>query len=180
MNGCHLKFGIITQVNPSKGLAIVHFDDLDIPSDWLPWISSRTGNDQENDPLEQNEHVACLMDCNLENGVILGAIYSQRDTPPTESGANKWVKKFQDGTIFSYDKQAHEYSLANGTFSFVINRTGGFNVYKGSENLGKLVQDLAEECALMTMPVSGSTAGPPTNATNIVNIITRMALFFKS
>jgi phage baseplate assembly protein V len=177
--GCELKYGIVTNVQPGKGLAKVHFDDIDIESDFLPYLSNRTSGDTENDPLEKDDHVACLMDCNLENGVILGCIYSEADVPPAESGANKWVKKFADGTIFKYDKQAHEYSVTNGTISFVINRSGGFNIYKGSEDLGKLNKDLAQECATMTMPVSGATAGPPTNAANIVAIISRMNTFFK-
>jgi phage baseplate assembly protein V len=178
-SGANIKFGIVDKVEASKGLATVHFDDIDLVSDWLPWIASRTSADSENDPLEVGDHVSCLMDCNLENGVILGCIYSTKNKPATESGANKWVKKFADGSIFIYDKQAHEYKFKNGTFEFIINRTAGFNVYKGSENLGKLQNDLVEEIVLMTMPVSGSTAGPPTNAANFVNLITRMSLFFK-
>lgn len=179
-NGCYIKFGIVDKVEPSKGTASVLFNDLDIVSDFLPWITPRTGNDSENDPLEVGDHVSCLMDCNLENGVILGCIYSTKNVPPSESGAKKWVKKFEDGSIFKYDKQAHEYSFKNGTFEFIINRTTGFNVYKGSESLGKITKDLATEVSIMTMPVSGASAGPPTNALAITAIITRMASFFKA
>ena len=177
--GCHLKFGIVSDVKPSEGTATVHFDDIDIVSDYIPWITPRTGNDNENDPLEIGNHVSCLMDEYLENGVILGCIYSTKDKPPTESGANKWVKKFEDGSIFKYDKEVHEYSFKNGTFQFIINRTAGFNVYKDSESLGKLLEDFAQQVEIMTMPISGSAAGPPINAADIALIITRMIAFFK-
>lgn len=180
MNGANIKFGIVDKVEASKGLATVHFDDIDLVSDWLPWVAPRASADSENDPLEVGDHVSCLMDCNLENGVILGCIYSTKNTPPAESGANKWVKKFADGSIFKYDKVAHEYSFKNGTFEFIINRTAGFNVYKAGESLGALNKDLANEVMTMTMPVSGASAGPPNNAALIAAIITRMNAFFKA
>ena len=179
-NGSFIKFGIVDSVAPSEGTATVHFDDIDIVSDSLPWITSRSAADSENDPLEVGDHVSCLMDCNLENGVILGCIYSTKNKPAIESGASKWVKKFADGSVFKYDKVAHEYSFKNGTFEFIINRTSGFNVYKGTESLGKINKDLANEIATMTMPVSGATAGPPTNAPLITAIIARMNTFFKA
>ncbi len=178
-SACQLKFGIVTQVDAAKGVAVVHFDDLDIPSDWLPYSTPRSGSDKENDPVEKDDHVACLMDCNLENGIILGCIFSKANVPPSESGSKKWVKKFQDGTLFSYDKELHEYSLTNGTFVFTINRSTGFNIYKGSESLGKLIQDLSTQIAAITVTVSGSPT-PINNLAAVNLIITRMATFFKS
>lgn len=175
--GCELKFGIVTTVDASKGVAKVWFDDVEIESDYLPYIVPRSAGDAENDPLEQDDHVVCLMDCNLDNGAILGCIYSTADVPPTESGANKWVKKFADGTLFSYDKQTHIYSVKNSTLEFILDRSQGFDVKKGSESLGALVQDLAQEVAAITVTVSGAPT-PINNISQVGLIISRMATFF--
>jgi phage baseplate assembly protein V len=174
-----LRYGNISQINASKGLARVHFDDVDIVSGWLPIIVPRTNTDKQVDPMEEGEHVACLMDSRDENGVILGAIYSTQDIPPTDAGADTFIRKFADGTIIKYDRGAtHEYSITNDTLTFKMNRTGGFEISKGTESLKKIINDLAQECETMTMPVSGASAGPPTNAANFAAIITRLSTLF--
>ncbi|HYG50496.1 MAG TPA: hypothetical protein VD905_06315 [Flavobacteriales bacterium] len=174
-----LRFGNITQIDAAKGLARVHFDDLEIVSGWLPILSPRTNSDKQSDPMEEGEHVACVMDKHDEHGVILGAIFSTADTPPAEAGADKFVRKFKDGTIFKYDRgAAHEYEITNGTLTFKMNRSGGFVIKKGTESVKKILDDLAQECAIMTMPVSGASAGPPVNAANFTAIIARIATLF--
>jgi phage baseplate assembly protein gpV len=173
-----LKFGTVTEINQSQGTARVLFDDVDIISGWLFVLAPRTHTDAESDPMEKDEHVACMMDENCETGVILGAIYDDLNPAPIEGGADKYIKKFKDNTVFKYDRLLSEYQIENGTLKLTLNRSTGFNIEKGSENLGKLMNDLAQECATMTMPVSGATAGPPTNALAITAIIGRINTFF--
>lgn len=101
-----LKFGIISDVK--KGFAKVAFLEDDLVTDWWPVLVKKSLTDKESWPLEVNEHVACISDENCENGVILGAIYSETDAPDTGEGAGKFRKKFSDGTLIEYDKAAHK------------------------------------------------------------------------
>jgi phage baseplate assembly protein V len=175
-----IKYGNITQIDAAKGTARVHFDDIDIVSGWLPIIYKRTFADKESDPLEEKEHVACLMDERLENGVILGAIYSTEDTPPETADAEKYVREFSDGTIFTYDKTAHEYKIENGELEFTMNRTSGFDIKKGGESLKAIIDDILTQSQALTVTCSAPTvaSSPPINAAAFAAISVRVNTFF--
>lgn len=79
-----LKFGRITEVNPSRGVARVHFEGDEIVSNWLPVTVMRAKTDQFSFSFVINEHVWCCMDERCEYGVIGGAIYDNKN-PPGES-----------------------------------------------------------------------------------------------
>jgi phage baseplate assembly protein V len=175
-----LRYGNITEVDPAKGLARVHFDDVDIISGWLPVLSPRTHSDAESDPMEEGEHVACVMDKHDENGVILGAMYSSKEKPPEGVGKDVWLRKFKDGTIFKYDRAAHVYSVTMGTTEFKINKTGGFSIKKGSESLDGLINDLITQISLITVTAAGSPSSTPINATAINLIKGRVTSFFSA
>lgn len=102
-----LKFGIISQVDTNKGLARVNFQDDDVVSAWLPVLQSNTLKNKFFHTFDINEHVACMMDANCENGVILGAIYSKSELPGSVKGGNIWGVQFEDGTKISYDRSAN-------------------------------------------------------------------------
>lgn len=102
-------FGIVCEVKP--GYAKVNFEADGIVSDWLPVVRRKSKSDLESWQLEIDEHVACLMDCHLEDGVILGAIHSDADAPDSAESAGKFRKKFSDGTVIEYDKNAHELTV---------------------------------------------------------------------
>jgi len=80
-----LKFGIVTNINPALAQARVQFADDDILSFWLPILQQKTQKDKFYAIPDIGEHVACLMDENSEEGVILGAIYSALDDTPVSS-----------------------------------------------------------------------------------------------
>ena len=102
-----LKYGIISDIDESKGLARVHFDDDDIVSDWLPIVVPKAMDDSFSFFPDINEHVACLMDEHAENGVILGSLYSAA-TQPNGASKDKWRVRFKDGTVIEYDRAAHK------------------------------------------------------------------------
>lgn len=98
------KTGIVTAAKP--GFARVQFPDLDgLVSDWLPVIYPKTLKDQFIWTLDKDEQVACLMDGWMEDGCILGAIYSDADKPPAVS-ADVHRAQFQDGGAFEYDRKS--------------------------------------------------------------------------
>lgn len=123
-----LKFGIVTNIDEKQAAARVQFQDDDIPSDWLPVSQAKTLKDKFYILPDIGEQVACLMDENLEDGVILGAIYSDEDTCPIVS-KDKITAKFQDGSSIEIDKSAGDLIInfnnlkANG--NFILN---GINV----------------------------------------------------
>ena len=106
-----LKFGIVSEIDEQKGLSRVKFDDQGIVSGWLPVLQKNTLKNQDEAWLDVNEHVACLMDENLEHGVILGAIYSEGELPVTK---NKNVRsvKFEDGSFVKFDRTAKKLTIS--------------------------------------------------------------------
>ena len=106
-----LKFGIVTNIDAKQASVRVQFlDDDGLPSDWLPVLQSKTFKDKFYILPDIGEQVACLMDENLEDGVVLGSIYSDEDTCPLSS-KDKIIAKFQDGSSIEIDKSAGDLSI---------------------------------------------------------------------
>lgn len=106
-----LKFAIVTSIDESKAQAKVRFDDEDeMSSYWLSVLQAKTLKDKFYILPDTGEHVVCLMDENSEEGVILGAIYSEADTCPISS-KDKILAKFSDGTSIEIDKTAGNITL---------------------------------------------------------------------
>jgi phage baseplate assembly protein V len=118
-----LAFGIITEVDPSKGLARVQFQDHDgIVSKPLPIVVSKTKVDKFSFPFDVNEHVCCLMDDNLEYGVIVGAIYNESELPAI-TDADKVGVAFGGGLTVSYDRSEKTLKIS-GTGDVKVDITG--------------------------------------------------------
>lgn len=118
--GVSYKTGIVSDSRP--GFARVRFPDLDgLVSDWLPLVVRKSLKDRDCLTLDEGEHVACVMDEYFEAGCILGAIYSEADTPPVAS-PDKVHFSFFDGGSFEYDR-------ATGTLTIIA--TGPVNVTAG-------------------------------------------------
>ena len=105
-----LRFGNITEVDPQKGYARVTFTDDGIVSDWLQFVVLGAIKDSFSHTFSINEQVACLMDENSEQGVILGAIFNDK-TSPKGAGNGIYRVQFEDGTEIQYDKNSKEYDL---------------------------------------------------------------------
>lgn len=99
-----LRFGIVTQINPLLCQARVNFGDDDSVSYWLPVLQTKTLKDKFYSMPDINEQVACLMDENSEDGVILGAIYSNEDKPITTNESELSVS-FENGSQINANKE---------------------------------------------------------------------------
>ena len=77
----------------------------------LPVVQRATVGDKDYRPLDQGTLVALVLDENGE-GIILGAVYNDKDMPPVGSAEKKWVTAFADGTKIAYDKEAKKLSLS--------------------------------------------------------------------
>lgn len=108
-----LKFGYISDLDAGKGLARVNFPDADgIVSNWIPVSVSLSLNDKVSFPFFINEHVWCVMDDNLEYGVIGGAIYSTADDPGSLGNADKVGINFAQGLNIEYQRSTGILSIS--------------------------------------------------------------------
>lgn len=143
--------GLVEQSRP--GFARVRFAEAgDLLSDWLPVIHSKTQNDKSIFTLDKGEQVACLMDEQLADGCIVGAVYSDIDVPPVSS-PDKYRVQFSDGGVFEYDRIGGNMTvICKGALNLITNSavnvtTGGKATVKaatvdidGGGALGGIVQ----------------------------------------
>ena len=107
--------------------ARVQFSDDDITSYWLPIIQHKTLKDKFYSMLDVGEQVACLMDENSEDGVILGSIYTGLDSVPGISKEQHLIK-FEDGSFIEYNKESQMLTIVVKTLNVIadIVNTGKF------------------------------------------------------
>lgn len=105
-----LRIGLISEIDPAKCYARVKFIDNEIVSDWLQVVVMGAVSNQFFHIFDINEQVACLMDENDEEGVILGALFNDKKMP--ENGSKDVVRvSFSDGSFIEYDRASHEYNI---------------------------------------------------------------------
>lgn len=103
-----LRFGVVTHIDETKAQVRVQFQDIDnVISYWLPVLKQKTLKDKQYWMPDIGEHVACVIDEHAEEGIVLGAIYSDADAVPVGS-RDKYHVKFNDGTVIEYDRAAHK------------------------------------------------------------------------
>ena len=120
-----LRFGIVSQINPVLAQARVNFADDESTSYWLPIIQSKTMKDKFFVMPDIGEEVACLMDENSEDGVILGAIYSTEDVPVVTS--EKQISlNLENSSLINIDKETNTLTITfeNINLNGKINHTG--------------------------------------------------------
>lgn len=129
--------GLVVAQDLALARVRVQFPDLDnMKSYWLPVLARKSQNDKYYAMPDIGEQVACLMDENFEDGVVLGAIYSDVDAVPVQS-ADKARVTFKDAAYIEYDRAAHTLTVSLPAGS-TINITG-VNITinaSGSLNLG--------------------------------------------
>ena len=122
-----LKFGTVTNINPLTAKARVEFADDNMTSYWLPILQKKTLKDKYYSVVDIGEQVACLMDENCEDGVILGAIYTNLDEVPAISSSQHLVK-FEDGSFIEFNRDTQRLTIVAKTLNIVadIINTGKF------------------------------------------------------
>lgn len=105
-----LRIGLISEIDPARCYARVKFIDNEIVSDWLQIVVAGAISNKYFHIFDINEQVACLMDENDEEGVIIGALYNDK-TPP--SGGDKDIVKvsFSDESFIEYNRSSHEFNI---------------------------------------------------------------------
>lgn len=107
-SSANLHFGVVSKVDGARPQIKVYFEDLEMESHWLHVPQDGTlKNKHYKMQYRKGDQVAVLLDPLGEEGVVLGAIYSEADPPPVTDPA-KWHKTFEDGTVIEYDSNLHE------------------------------------------------------------------------
>lgn len=120
-----LRFGIVSQINPLLAQARVFFEDDESTSFWLPVLQTKTLKDKFYSMPDIGEQVACLMDENSEDGVILGAIYSSEDKALINS--EKQISlNLENNSLINIDKETNTLTVSfpNINLNGNINHTG--------------------------------------------------------
>ena len=115
-----LRFGIVSQIDPINVQARVSFEDDESTSFWLPVLQTKTLKDKFYAMPDIGEQVACLMDENSEDGVILGAIYSAEDVSTTQSEKQLSVN-LEDGSYINADKENQTLTVAFSKMKLIGN-----------------------------------------------------------
>lgn len=109
-----VRCGTVTATDPETAKVRVQFADADrMVSYDLPVRFEKTQDDKDYDMPDIGEQVVCLfLPFGVEQGFVLGAVYSQADEVPVIS-QNKKHRLFADGTWFEYDREKHFLSGKN-------------------------------------------------------------------
>lgn len=106
-----LRVGIVKEVLPDKGKAIVTFPQYDDQDSYeLSVLQANTLKNKHFHMPDVDEQVYVLMDEDAEDGCILGAIYSEAD-PPSQTEADVYAMEFEDKTAIKYDRKANLMTL---------------------------------------------------------------------
>ncbi|WP_434732552.1 phage baseplate assembly protein V [Wolbachia endosymbiont of Zygogramma bicolorata] len=104
-----IRIGLVKEIDYEKARVRVKVGEF--LTDWLPWITTRAGEDRSWFSPDIDEQVMVLSPYGeLSLGVVLPAIYQEK-YPPPESKKEVSSVKFQDGTKLSYDKENHHLEI---------------------------------------------------------------------
>lgn len=106
------RVGRVTALLPEKGAVRVEFGDRgNLVSYELPVMVKQTLKNKDSYMPDIDEHVVCsFLGNGLEQGFVLGAIYSEADTA-VNSNPNKRGSTFEDGTEIYYDREQNKLSI---------------------------------------------------------------------
>lgn len=105
-----IRIGVIEEIDCLRARVRVKVDE--IVTDWLPWITSKAGEERSWLPPSIDEQVVILSPSGeLSLGVVLGSIYQQKYPAPEN---DKMISSllFQDGTKLSYNKDNHHLEVS--------------------------------------------------------------------
>lgn len=107
-SGATFAFGIVTAVDAGRGWARASLPEYDnLETAFLPVLQRRTHRDKALNLPDVGEQVVLLLDLRGEDGVILGAVWSDADPVPQTGGPDVDVRRYADGTVLRYDRTAH-------------------------------------------------------------------------
>ncbi|MBA1899796.1 phage baseplate assembly protein V, partial [Escherichia coli] len=114
MAGVTRQVGTVSAVDADKVQARVRLPECDnLRTNWLNVLQRNTQDNKDYWLPDVGEQVEVLLDANGEDGVILGAVYSDVDKPPF-SDKNVRGTKYADGAEFRYNRATHKLTVKGG------------------------------------------------------------------
>ena len=111
--------GLVKQVDAGKGRVRVDFADEDTNvSMWLTVNQSATGANKSYGMPDVGSMVNCLVDWDGEDGTVLGAVWSQKDAPPTADADTVHIQT-KAGTDIVLNKATGDISVS-GAANLVV------------------------------------------------------------
>ncbi len=165
-----LRFGIVSQIDPINVQARVSFEDDESTSFWLPILQTKTLKDKFYAIPDIGEQVACLMDENSEDGVILGAIYSTEDISTTQSEKQLSVN-LEDGSYINADKENKTLTVAFSKMKLIgnIEHDGTFTNTAGIKSNADITDKTSSMQAMRDVYNSHTHTGNQGKATSAPN-----------
>lgn len=165
-----LRFGIVSQIDPINVQARVSFEDDESTSFWLPVLQTKTLKDKFYAMPDIGEQVACLMDENSEDGVILGAIYSAEDVSTTQSEKQLSVN-LEDGSYINADKENKTLTVAFSKMKLIgnIEHEGTFTNTAGIKSNADITDKTSSMQAMRDVYNSHTHTGNQGKATSAPN-----------
>ncbi|WP_059108309.1 phage baseplate assembly protein V [Candidatus Williamhamiltonella defendens] len=119
MSGIKFTTGTVSAVDEKTVRVRVRLPELDnLRTAWLEVLQRNTQNNKDYWLPDIGEQVKLLLDPYGDDGVVLGAVYSQVDRPAIASRDKRRVD-FADGTFVEYDRKNHAMALG-GTIQTLI------------------------------------------------------------
>ncbi|MEL3047843.1 phage baseplate assembly protein V, partial [Escherichia coli] len=120
MTGVTRQVGTVSAVDADRVQARVRLPECDnLRTNWLNVLQRNTQDNKDYWLPDVGEQVEVLLDANGEDGVILGAVYSDVDKPPF-SDKNIRGTRFADGAEYSYNRKTHTLIIRGGIEHIVI------------------------------------------------------------
>lgn len=171
-----LKFGEIQSHDSENNRYRVRFPQDGTVSFPLPVASPGITSAAVHVPLNIGDMVACLMDENAVNGVVLGGI-NTRVNPPVSQATDAVHIVLTDGTVMYVAPS--EIGLAAGTTELTLNNKVKLGASNG-DTLGGLLFDLISQLEILTVTCTapGSPSSPPINLAALTAIKARVQNIF--
>jgi phage baseplate assembly protein gpV len=191
-----IKFAEVKSRNLEKGTVRVTFkEDDDLESYDLPVLQMSTQASKALALPDVGEQVAVSMDKNMVDGCVLGCVYNDTDTAPTENVVDGFHIKLASGTMLQLDKTSKRVVLFDGegaalyfTDGFAnIEGSGGVEIsgkdakvriLNNAESLGALMGELLDAIIALTVPTGTGPSGTPINNPTFSTLKTRFQELF--
>ncbi len=123
-----IRFGKVVAVDDKNAKVRVKIEDADaVVTYWLPVLHQRSQDDKHYWLPDVGELVVCAFyEDDWDTGVVLGAIYNEKDQTPAKT-RDKFVMQFKDGTRIEYDRKAHKLHISVQG-EILIEATGNVNI----------------------------------------------------
>ncbi|MCP4747306.1 MAG: phage baseplate assembly protein V [Desulfobacteraceae bacterium] len=123
-----IRVGKVAAYYPKKGAVRVELGDADgLVSYTLPVLYPKTSHDKFYWMPDIDEQVLCVfLPFGLEQGFVVGSLYSKVDTTPVQS-KDKALIRFKDNAVFEYDRAGHCLTI-NVPGNAKINFDGGAEI----------------------------------------------------